>query len=51
VTTAVSELHRWLVTAGHGSADNAALMHYYLPDHLPGTGAQGAGVPGQREHS
>lgn len=42
VTTAVSELHRWLSTAGHGAADNAALMHYYLP---------GTGVPGQKEHS
>jgi 3-hydroxyisobutyrate dehydrogenase-like beta-hydroxyacid dehydrogenase len=31
VTTAVTELHRWLVTAGHGDADNAALMHYYRP--------------------
>ncbi|MFI1360384.1 NAD(P)-dependent oxidoreductase [Streptomyces sp. NPDC020898] len=29
VTTAVSELHRWLTAAGHGDADNAALMHYY----------------------
>jgi 2-hydroxy-3-oxopropionate reductase len=29
VTTAVSELHRWLAAAGHGDADNAALMHYY----------------------
>jgi 3-hydroxyisobutyrate dehydrogenase-like beta-hydroxyacid dehydrogenase len=29
VTTAVSELHRWLVAAGHGDADNAALMLYY----------------------
>jgi 2-hydroxy-3-oxopropionate reductase len=31
VTTTVSELHRWLVAAGHGDADNAALLHYYLP--------------------
>jgi 3-hydroxyisobutyrate dehydrogenase-like beta-hydroxyacid dehydrogenase len=31
VTTAVAELHRWLTTAGHGDADNAALMHYYAP--------------------
>lgn len=31
VTTAVSELHRWLVAAGDGAADNAALMRYYLP--------------------
>ncbi|MFJ9565226.1 NAD(P)-dependent oxidoreductase [Streptomyces fuscichromogenes] len=31
VTTAVSELHRWLTAAGHGDADNAALMHYYVP--------------------
>ncbi|KOG42420.1 6-phosphogluconate dehydrogenase [Streptomyces resistomycificus] len=31
VTTAVSELHRWLTAAGHGDADNAALMHYYAP--------------------
>jgi 2-hydroxy-3-oxopropionate reductase len=29
VTTAVSELHRWLTAAGHGDADNAALMLYY----------------------
>ena len=29
VTSAVSELHRWLATAGHGEADNAALMLYY----------------------
>lgn len=29
VTTAVTELHRWLAAAGHGDADNAALMHYY----------------------
>ncbi|WP_316959474.1 NAD(P)-dependent oxidoreductase [Streptomyces sp. TRM68367] len=29
VTTTVSELHRWLAAAGHGDADNAALMHYY----------------------
>jgi 3-hydroxyisobutyrate dehydrogenase-like beta-hydroxyacid dehydrogenase len=29
VTTAVSELHRWLEAAGHGEADNAALMLYY----------------------
>lgn len=31
VTTAVAELHRWLTAAGHGDADNAALMHYYRP--------------------
>lgn len=31
VTTAVAELHRWLTAAGHGDADNAALMHYYAP--------------------
>jgi 2-hydroxy-3-oxopropionate reductase len=31
VTTVVSELHRWLAAAGHGDADNAALMHYYAP--------------------
>lgn len=31
VTTCVAELHRWLTTAGHGDADNAALMHYYAP--------------------
>ncbi|GAA3818717.1 NAD(P)-dependent oxidoreductase [Streptomyces phyllanthi] len=31
VTTAVAELHRWLTAAGHGNADNAALMHYYAP--------------------
>ncbi|MGN9840692.1 NAD(P)-dependent oxidoreductase [Nonomuraea sp. H19] len=31
VTTAVAELHRWLAAAGHGDADNAALMHYYSP--------------------
>lgn len=31
VTTAVAELHRWLAAAGHGDADNAALMHYYAP--------------------
>ncbi|MBR8640570.1 NAD(P)-dependent oxidoreductase [Streptomyces tuirus] len=29
VTTTVAELHRWLAAAGHGEADNAALMHYY----------------------
>lgn len=29
VATAVCELHRWLALAGHGEADNAALMHYY----------------------
>ncbi|MFI7704539.1 NAD(P)-dependent oxidoreductase [Nonomuraea sp. NPDC049480] len=29
VTSAVAELHRWLAAAGHGDADNAALMHYY----------------------
>ncbi len=32
VTSAVSELHRWLAAAGHGDADNAALMLYYDPD-------------------
>ncbi|WP_406121231.1 NAD(P)-dependent oxidoreductase [Streptomyces canus] len=31
ITTAVAELHRWLAAAGHGDADNAALMHYYAP--------------------
>ncbi|MEU9324481.1 NAD(P)-dependent oxidoreductase [Streptomyces canus] len=31
ITTAVAELHRWLTAAGHGDADNAALMHYYAP--------------------
>ncbi|MFC9502877.1 NAD(P)-dependent oxidoreductase [Streptomyces sp. NPDC057002] len=31
VTTSVAELHRWLTAAGHGDADNAALMHYYAP--------------------
>ncbi|MGR6974245.1 NAD(P)-dependent oxidoreductase [Streptomyces cynarae] len=31
VTSAVAELHRWLTAAGHGDADNAALMHYYAP--------------------
>lgn len=31
VTTCVAELHRWLTTAGHGDADNAALMRYYEP--------------------
>ncbi|USX54011.1 NAD(P)-dependent oxidoreductase [Lentzea sp. HUAS12] len=30
ITSAVTELHHWLVTAGHGDADNAALMRYYL---------------------
>lgn len=30
ITSAVAELHHWLVTAGYGDADNAALMHYYL---------------------
>ena len=30
ITSAVSELHRWAVAAGHGDEDNAALMHYYL---------------------
>ena len=29
VTSTVSELHRWLLAAGHGDADNAALMLYY----------------------
>jgi 2-hydroxy-3-oxopropionate reductase len=29
VTSTVSELHRWLMAAGHGDADNAALMLYY----------------------
>lgn len=29
ITTAVSELHRWLLAAGHGASDNAALMLYY----------------------
>ena len=29
VTSTVSELHRWLSAAGHGDADNAALMLYY----------------------
>jgi 2-hydroxy-3-oxopropionate reductase len=29
VTSTVSELHRWLAAAGHGDADNAALMRYY----------------------
>jgi 3-hydroxyisobutyrate dehydrogenase-like beta-hydroxyacid dehydrogenase len=29
VTSTVSELHRWLAAAGHGDADNAALMLYY----------------------
>jgi 2-hydroxy-3-oxopropionate reductase len=32
ITSAVSELHRWAVAAGHGDEDNAALMHYYLED-------------------
>lgn len=31
VTTAVSELHRWLGRAGHGASDSAALMLYYEP--------------------
>ncbi|MER5435222.1 NAD(P)-dependent oxidoreductase [Streptomyces sp. NPDC002588] len=31
VTAAVAELHRWLTAAGHGDADNAALLHYYAP--------------------
>lgn len=30
ITSAVSELHRWAVAAGHGDKDNAALMHYYV---------------------
>ncbi|MDT7786789.1 MAG: 2-hydroxy-3-oxopropionate reductase [Pseudonocardiales bacterium] len=30
ITSAVAELHRWTVDAGHGDRDNAALMHYYL---------------------
>jgi 2-hydroxy-3-oxopropionate reductase len=34
VTTTVSELHRWLAAAGHGDADNAALMHYYGPSEV-----------------
>ncbi|WP_338681363.1 NAD(P)-dependent oxidoreductase [Streptomyces acidiscabies] len=34
VTTCVAELHRWLTTAGHGDADNAALMHYYAPQEV-----------------
>ena len=29
-TTTASELHRWLQAHGHGDADNAALMHYYV---------------------
>lgn len=29
VTTAVSELHRWLAASGHGDSDNAALMLFY----------------------
>jgi 3-hydroxyisobutyrate dehydrogenase-like beta-hydroxyacid dehydrogenase len=29
MTTAVSELHRWLVARDHGASDNAALMLYY----------------------
>lgn len=29
ITTAVSELHRWLQAGGHGDSDNAALMLYY----------------------
>ncbi len=29
ITTAVSELHRWLQATGHGASDNAALMLYY----------------------
>ncbi|GAA4689621.1 NAD(P)-dependent oxidoreductase [Phytohabitans rumicis] len=29
MTTAVSELHRWLVARDHGGSDNAALMLYY----------------------
>jgi len=36
VTTAVSELHRWLVAAGHADADNAALMHFYGPAEVRG---------------
>ncbi|TPQ21660.1 NAD(P)-dependent oxidoreductase [Streptomyces sporangiiformans] len=31
VATTVSELHRWVAAAGHGDADNAALMHHYEP--------------------
>lgn len=31
VTTTVAELHRWVAAAGHGDADNAALMLYYEP--------------------
>jgi 3-hydroxyisobutyrate dehydrogenase-like beta-hydroxyacid dehydrogenase len=34
ITTAVAELHRWLTAAGHGDADNAALMHYYAPQEV-----------------
>lgn len=32
VTTTVAELNRWLSAAGHGGADNAALMLYYEPN-------------------
>lgn len=35
VTTAVSEVHRWVGAAGHGDSDNVALMSYYEPT-LPG---------------
>lgn len=32
VTTTASEVHRWLIAAGHGDADSAALMLYYDPN-------------------
>ncbi|WP_330289833.1 NAD(P)-dependent oxidoreductase [Streptomyces sp. NBC_00576] len=51
VTTAVSELHRWLAAAGHGEADNAALMHYYETGTGVGTGDRtgvGTGRTGAR---
>jgi 3-hydroxyisobutyrate dehydrogenase-like beta-hydroxyacid dehydrogenase len=38
VTTTVSELHRWLAAAGHGDADNATLMLYYVAAKQPGRG-------------
>jgi 3-hydroxyisobutyrate dehydrogenase-like beta-hydroxyacid dehydrogenase len=33
ITTAVSEVHRWVGAAGHGDSDNAALMLYFEPAH------------------
>ena len=31
VTAAAAEMHRWLVAAGQGAEDNAAMMRFYDP--------------------